>query len=473
MILGGTTAVILLVAAAMITPIVLPAPVAAPSTHSLVPISVWGPRDTHLQHIITVVLENHVYDNLFGGYCRSLGAYCSSVGNGPPVGSCIPIDPLNLSAGCVPPYYFNVTQFTTPDMQHDWISAPAAYDGGTNLGFYAAEHAGSYPFGEYDATTIPIYWQMAEEYALGDNFFAANLSYSLPNHWDLLAGQTPPIAQDSYVKYPSDRVTYLNQANATPTIQDLVTNATNVSWKYYDFSLLPYAKAIQAPGWNTAYDYWNPLAGRAESYTTANASHFVDRGTFLTDLQNGSLPNLSWVIPAANASNHPGYNLSIGESWVAQLVDAVENSSYWSSTAIFVLWDDYGGWYDHVVPPIDQSDGLSFRVPILVISPYTKENYISHEFLDFFSILHFEEWMFGLGCLTRYDCSAPLPFDFFEFNGTARPSMMFATQWNQTSYPIPLQAPGAGPTLCPRCGQVDWPTWNGANLPAGDPRYGD
>lgn len=474
MILGGTTAVILFLAVAIITPVTLPAPVTPTSTPSvrLPPVAIWGAGNTHIQHIITVVMENHVYDNLFGGYCRTVGPYCTSVGNGPPGNACIPMDPTDPLAGCVQPYNFTPKQFVTPDMQHDWVSAPQAYYNGTNLGFYAAEHAGTYPFGEYNATTVPIYWEMAEQYALGDNFFAANLSYSLPNHWDLLAGQTPDIAQHSYVKVGTDRVTYLNEANATSTIQELA-NGTNVSWKYYDFSLEPYAKSIQAPGWNTAYDYWNPLAGRAQSYTPTNTTHFVPRTQFLTDLQNGSLPNLSWVIPAANESNHPGYNLSIGEQWLAQLVDAVENSSYWSSTVIFVLWDDYGGWYDHVVPPMDFSDGLSFRVPLLVISPYTEENYISHEFLDFFSILHFEEWVFGLGCLTNYDCYAPLPFDFFDFNGTARPPMMFATNWTQTVYPMPLQAPGAGPTLCPSCGGVNWPSWAGANLPPGDPRYGD
>ncbi len=464
-----------LVVLALITPTAIPAASPSRSTNAgPVPRAspLWGPSNTHIQHIITVILENHVYDSLFGSYCLNLGAYCSDTGNGPAPGTCVPRDLMNASRGCVPLFNFTAAQFVTPDMQHDWVSAPEAYDNGTNGGFYTAEHNTTEPFGEYNASTVPIYWDLAEEYALGDNFFAANLSYSLPNHWDLLAGQAPNISYDSYLKSGSDRVSYLREANATPSIQDLL-NGTNVTWKYYDYPLSPYNSSIRTYGWNTAYDYWNPLAGRGESYTPWNTTHFAARTDLIGDVQNGTLPNLSWVVPAANESNHPGYNLSLGEDWVSQLVDLVENSSYWGSTAIFVLWDDYGGWYDHVVPPTELSDGLSFRSPLLVISPYARENYISHEFVDFYSILHYEEWTFGLGCLTTYDCGAPLPFDFFDYNGTARSPLLFPTVWNQASYPAPLQSPGAGDTLCPNCGRLTWPSWDGANLPPGTPGMGD
>ncbi|MCI4361125.1 MAG: phosphoesterase, partial [Thermoplasmata archaeon] len=141
----------------------------------------------------------------------------------------------------------------------------------------------------------------------------------------------------------------------------------------------------------------------------------VPRQQILSDLSDGSLPSLSWVIPTAPSSEHPGYNITGGETWLAQLVNAVENSPDWGTTAIFVTWDDYGGWYDHVAPSRVDRDLLSFRAPIIVISPYAKENYISHTELDFFSLLHFEEWQFHLGCLTTLDCSAPMPFDFFDF----------------------------------------------------------
>lgn len=432
----------------------------------------WLPAQTHIKHIITVIMENRVYDNYFGQYCRSLGTYCSGVGNGPAKTTCVPYEPTNPLLGCAPPYLFSARNLNTSDLVHDWDSGRLALDNGSDDGIYLAERAGTLPLGEYNGSTIPIYWDLAEQYAISDNFFAANLSYSLPNHWYLVAGQAPTISEQSYLKTAADRTNYLNESNATPTIQDLL-NGTSVSWRYYDYTLMPYDSAVNNHTWGSAYDYWNPLAGKAESYAPAFVNHFAPRTQFVTDVLNGSLPQLSWVVPAASESDHPGYNISEGESWVAQLVDTVEGSPYWNSTAIFLTWDDYGGWYDHVAPPVALEDQLSFRAPLIVISPYAKENYISHQFTDFFSLLHYEEWTFGLGCLTSLDCNAPMPWDLFAFNSTARAPLSFATSWLQAHYPAPLQAPGAGPTLCTSCGVISWPSWQGPDVPYTNPAFGD
>ena len=426
------------------------------------------PPATHLKHIVTVVMENRAYDNYFGTYCTTQGPYCSMTGNGIPNGTCVPYFPGFPQYGCITPSNLSAARFTVPDMRHDWVSGRTAYDGGANDGFYSAEAYSLMPFGHYNGSTIPIYWDMAEEYAISDNFFASNMSYSLPNHWDLLAGRSPSIAYNSYIKNGSDRVTYLRQANATPTIQDLL-NSTHVSWTYYDYALSPQNQSYLNSSWGSAYDYWNPLAARGESYSPTYASHFQPRQNILNDLADGSLPALSWVIPTATASDHPGYNLTAGESWVAQLVDAVEGSPDWSSTAIFVIWDDYGGWYDHVAPPTVGSELLSFRSPILVISPYSKVNFISHTFLDFYSLLRFDEWMFGLKCQTWYDCTAPMPFDFFDFNQSERAPILFPTNWSQATYPMDLQQVGPGPTICPSCSDRDWSTWSNQSLPPKNP----
>ena len=396
----------------------------------------WGPGQTHLDHVITVVMENRVYDNYFGEYCRTVGPYCSSTGNGIPAGTCIPRNPSNQSLGCVVPFNLTTSQFVTSDMPHTWTSGLAAWDHGAMDGFYVAEGTDGQPLGHYNASTLPIYWDMAEQYAISDNLFAANLSYSLPNHWYLVAGQAPNITQSSLLQSDADRALYLNQSNQTRTIQD-VLNHSSVSWMYYDFALPTWAKATQTGG--SAYDFWNPMGARAESYSSEYAAHFAPRSQFLDDVANGTLPQISWVVPFATQSDHPGWNVTAGESWVAQLVNAVEASPEWNSTAIFVVWDDYGGWYDHVAPPWYMAKLLSFRSPAIVISPYAKENYISHQFLTFFSLLRFVEWQFKLGCMTPLDCAATLPFDFFDFNQTARPPMYFPTDWTQATYPMRLQ----------------------------------
>ena len=410
----------------------------------------WGPASTPIQHVVTIVMENRAYDNYFGTYCQSLGPYCSSTGNGLAQGMCLPLDPLNPAGGCQPPFNFTAKQFQVNDMPHDYRSGASAWNRGYMNNFFRAEGSTT-TFGHYNATTIPIYWDMAEEYASGDNFFAANLSYSLPNHWYLLAGQAPNISEFSYLKNTSDRNAYLAQADATPSVVDLL-NQSSVSWRYYDYALASRSVAITGASWGSAYDYWNPLAAKAESYSGWLTTHFADRSQFLTDISSGTLPQASWLIPAANESDHPGYNLSYGESFVAQSVDAIEASPYWNSTAIFVIWDDYGGWYDHVAPPRLFSGLLSFRSPLLVISPYAKENYIGHQFTSFFSILRYTEWQFGIGCLTRLDCTATPMFDYFDFNQTARAPILFPVLWNQTVYPMPLQTNPTTVVGCPTCG---------------------
>jgi phospholipase C len=415
------------------------------------PMQTWGPGSTHIQHVITVVMENRGYDNFFGSYCLALGPYCSSTGSGIPSGTCVPYDPSNPALGCVTPYNLTTSQFVTSDMQHDLVSGRASWNNGAMNGFYGAEYSGSLPFGHYNGSTLPIYWDMAEQYATSDNLFAGNLSWSLPNHWYLMAGAVPHVTQFSYLDSAVARQSYLNQSNHTKTIQDTL-NGSSTSWKYYDWKLAPYARAINNMnfvGAASAFDYWNPLAARAESYQSYYNQHFAARGDFVKDLKNGTLPQISWLIPLFSFSDHAPANVTMGESWVAQLVNAVEASPEWNSTAIFVIWDDYGGYYDHVAPPRVHANLLSFRSPILVISPYARENYISHVQLSFFSLLHFVEWRFKLGCLTRLDCAAPLPFDFFNFNQSARPPMYFATDWTKASYPMPLQAGGNAP--CAGC----------------------
>ncbi len=456
-----TTAAILLLTTGFASPPALPHHV-APNSH----VSVGVPRpgdglpghlpNNHIEHVITIMLENHAYDSYFGTYCQVLGPYCSVTGNGIPDGTCIPYYPSAPWYGCVAPFDFTPAELTIGDMAHDWYSGPLARDNGAMDRFYEAEGTTN-SFGHYNATTIPIYWDMAEQYASGDNFWGANLSWSLPNHWYLIAGTEPRIAYDRAVGFYGFEPNYLAQANNTSSVEDLL-NHSSVSWKYYDTVLEPYGTAIQGSGiWGTAYDLWNPMAARAVSYGPAYASHFVDRSDFLYDVRHGGLPNVSWIIPDFWFSDHPGANTSSGEAWIAQLVNAVELSPYWNSTAIFITWDDYGGWYDHVPPPTILGDVLSFRAPILVISPYAKENYISHVQTNFMSLLRYVEWQFGLGCLRPMDCFAPLPLDFFDFTQQARSPIVFGTTWDTATYPMPLQQGGPMNFACDACRTWEWP----------------
>jgi phospholipase C len=142
---------------------------------------------------------------------------------------------------------------------------------------------------------------------------------------------------------------------------------------------------------------------------------------FLTDVHAGKLANFTWITPLCRESDHPSCGGGLGPSWVSSVVNAVGKSKFWKSTVIFVQWDDWGGLYDHVPPPYRGYDGLGFRVPLIVISPYAKKNYVSHVQYETASILRFAEDLFGLAQLSAADARATSPAaDCFDFSARPR-----------------------------------------------------
>jgi phospholipase C len=416
----------------------------------------WGPADVPIQHIVVIMMENHAYDSFFGTYCQTLGTYCSNTSNGIPAGTCVPLEPTDLAAGCVKPY--NFTSMKEPDMPHTYVSTTEAINGGAMNGFYKAEKDKNETFGHWNGSAIPVYWDMAENFGLGDDFFSSVVSWSEPNHWYMIAGQAPALsinASQRTLDTPLKLHEYLNEANNTSTVQDLLNNTPSVSWKYYDYALESYQSEINHVQGTGAYSAWNPFQARAETYSTFESGHLVGRSHFFTDLSGPNFPNISWIIPMSNDSDHPPDNLSQGQQYVASLVDAVETSRYWKSTAIFLTWDDYGGFYDGVTPPVLDPLGLSIRVPLIVISPYTPAGVVVDQLGYFESTLHFMEWRFlGNRCLDARDCNAPLPFGYFNFNQTARAPFLFPTNWSKASYPMT-----SGMSL-PNYHEIDPNSWN-------------
>jgi len=138
----------------------------------------------------------------------------------------------------------------------------------------------------------------------------------------------------------------------------------------------------------------------------------------LTDIANGQLAAVSWVVPSGRTSDHPALSDGSGPSWVASIVNAIGNSPYWSNTVIFITWDDWGGWYDHVAPSVINSYEYGFRVPLIVVSPFAKPGHVSHVTHDFGSILKFIEEVYGLPSLGYADAAADDLSDCFDFNQT-------------------------------------------------------
>ena len=393
-----------------------------------------------IKHVVILMMENRAFDNYFGIYCGAKGPRCPMAANDIPANTCIKLYPAIKTSKCIKPFNLTPASYQgLPDLPHTWESSHHALDNGSMDGFWVAESFHNYTFGHYNGSTIPSYWDMAEEFGLSDNFFSSTLTYSLPNHWFLVAGQSPQVLLGSTIASNQNitaRHTYLDQANVTPSIEWELDNHPSVSWTYYDYALANYSYAVHdlsgdTPG--SAYLTWSPMAAQNESYMGTNPSHFAPRSQFFGDLANGSLSNISWIIPDAKYSDHLPANVTFGENFVGSVVNAVQNSAYWNSTAVFVTWDEYGGWYDHVAPNQIDADGLGFRVPLLVFTPWTTPGYIGHQQLSFDSLLHFVEWRWNLGCLTARDCNATLPLGFFNFNIHRSPTL-FAFS-NDSVYP--------------------------------------
>ena len=325
------------------------------------------------EHIIIVIQENRTPDNLFGA-------------SGLP-GADVQINgsksrPRSLTEG--------------NDFNH------------THSG-YLAEINGKYPVGSRDwvASGAEPYWDLAAQYGFANRMFQTNQGASFPAHHFLVSGSsTPSDSSDLFVfdetgpghKYgckspPGTLVPTIAPDGSEGTVYpcfdrssliDLLVRA-NLTWKYY---------AVPRQ------EIWNAANSLSTYYTSPNI--VLNPPQLLSDIANGALANVSWVTPAKAYSDHPVTSTGGGPAWVVSIVNAVGKSAYWNDTAILVTWDDWGGFYDHV-PPLVNNTGwcteycYGFRVPLLVISAYTPVGYVDNDVHDFGSILRFVEANFGLG----------------------------------------------------------------------------
>jgi len=249
-------------------------------------------------------------------------------------------------------------------------------------------------------------WGYAHQYALADNFFAAAMA-SEPGNMLYMTAAEVGSGSDPFGYPQLDACTaglyQLNQSNGatiTPpltfmNVGDQLT-ASNISWGFYQewFSNEQNGTCTHYVPQENPFQYFQ---------STANSSvvqNFTTSG-FQSMLSSGSLPSVMWVQPSPGHSMHPGQgNIANAIEWLDDFVQSVKNSSAWSSTAIIVLWDESGGWYDHVAPPqLSGTIGLGARVPVLVISPFAKTNYVSHQQMDLVSILRFIQYNWALGPL--------------------------------------------------------------------------
>ncbi len=346
--------------------------------------------------------ENRAFDNYFWTFPGAEGTiatnpnFCNSYGGGP----------------CIKPTYSN-SPTTTGDLPHDYTASQTVYDNGKMDGFLTASKDNPDSMWYYNASTIPNIWSFAQHFTLADQFFSSVKSYSQPNHWYMIAATSPEVSifQGTGQEYSNcvqngmltmSTCDYINQANQIQTEADLLSTH-DVSWTYYD---QPLVSSLSAAIFDkSAFDYWSPLQAKNNSYSSY-AQHFQWRGQIISDLESNNLASVSWVIPAGSISDHPPANNQVGMYWVTDVIDAVENSPYWSSTLVVLTWDDYGGFFDVVPPPFQPQYGLGFRAPAIFISPYAASGYVDHTLYSFASTLKFIENNWNLPSLNANDGGA-------------------------------------------------------------------
>ncbi|HUI86643.1 MAG TPA: alkaline phosphatase family protein [Nitrososphaerales archaeon] len=344
--------------------------------------------ETPIKHVIVIVQENHTFFNYFGAFPGVQGGISSGV--------CMPENPQNTS--CISPHETNDSMLGIRCcLAHGEVAAQTAYDNGSMDGFLEANDDNPDVMAYYNNTVLGYYWGLASNYTLFDNFFSSYLSYSLPNHWAAVAGVAPKVSIGSHLSQSNASTEELiQQASEIGTMLELIQKYPSISVKYYDEPVRydSITQAIEEGGDKYIVDYFNPSLAKADTYTTLRPD-FVNRTSIFSDIASGNLPSVSWVIPNLELSEHPPDNITLGEQWVQSVIDAVMSSKYWSSTAIFYVTDDWGGFYDPVAPPTLDGQLLGFRVAAMLISPYANRG-VDHAQYSFESILHFIDYNWNL-----------------------------------------------------------------------------
>jgi phospholipase C len=351
-----------------------------------------------IKRVLYVMLENRSFNNLFGRF--------PGVRDGRTVG---------LENGVEKPLT-PCPEWLPGDIPHDLAAHRLCVNGGAMDGFGTGIYGSTFGYTIFDEAQIPNYWHWAREYALSENFFASAAGPSYPNHFYFVAGASGGVADNPenirvrkledggnfkswgcdavgddvfvFVTDPAGNLTKHNTCFEFPTVGEQLSEQ-GIDWAYY--SALP-----GQPGY-----FWNAYNGIANVFhTDLWHEHMRSVDDLLDDIDANALPSVTWVTPRFQLSDHPPFSTGHAHNWVSDIVNTVMRSEMWEHTAIFLTWDEWGGFYDPVVPPAVDHLGLGIRVPLLTISPYTARGVIDDEVGEFSSPLRFISDNWGLEPLT-------------------------------------------------------------------------
>ncbi|HET6274993.1 MAG TPA: alkaline phosphatase family protein [Candidatus Cybelea sp.] len=397
-----------------------------------------------IDHVVIIVQENRTFNDFFATFPGADGTTTGGVVK---------------NMACKPKIRQNRTialkksnLVDRQDMNHSYRTGYSiAYDGGKLDAFdvlhFNAGKGGPEcltPYQYTDPMQIQPYWQMATQYTLAEHMFTTQGSDSFTAHQDLIAGGTVAEPNRAMIDLPGCGVCmwgcdappgvqthlitagnqYLHIAGPFPcttkfttkypTLRDLL-DAKSLSWKYYVPPCGQPCGGSKVTNFGMLMNAFDVIAA-VRNGPEWGTNVVWPETTIFNDIASNGLPAVSWVIPIENNSDHPGTTEDNGPSWVASIVNAIGESSYWDSTAIVVLWDDWGGFYDNAPPPQKTYGGLGFRVPAIIISPYARAGYISTTQYEFGSILRYIEDNWDLGRLGTSDKRATSIIDSFDYS---------------------------------------------------------
>jgi len=371
-----------------------------------------------IQHVIIIMQENRSFDHYFGTYPGAEGLPREADGG---FATCLD-DPKSDAGGCVRP--FHLTADKNIGGPHGAKNAAGCIDNGKMDGFITNAETGKSGcadpndpncvngtlvdvMGFHTDQEIPNYWAYAESFVLNDHMFQPNASWSFPQHLYMVSGwsalcSTPndPTTCKTELTAPGNgKAAGPNNEYPWTDITYLLHNA-NVSWRYYlgegddphcggdPDDCQPTQISAKVPS------IWNVLPEFDTVKTDGETGNIVPIDEFYQDVATGKLPSVAWIAPAQAVSEHPAALVSTGQGYVTALINTIMKSPAWGSTVIFLSWDDWGGFYDHVPPPKVDDGGYGLRVPALVISPWAKKGFVDKQVLSHDAYLKFIEDVF-------------------------------------------------------------------------------
>jgi phospholipase C len=385
---------------------------------------------SNIQHIVFILKENRSFDNYFGTFPGTDGATSGLISTGQRI-------PLGRTPNLLP-----------RDLGHNWTDAHRAVDNGKmdqfDLVMSGNVNNDFLSMTQYFASDIPSYWNYAEHFILADRMFSSLGGPSFPNHLYSVAAQSggaiavPSSSTGGGAGGSIDGKTFTTwgcDADDSATVQVMdATGAVTPQFPCFDFPTV--ADSLETAG--VSWRYYAPVQGQIGYIWSAldDIQHIrfgplwtqrvVPYDQFTSDAMSGALPAVSWLIPDQDVSDHPRSRLGVcaGENWTVQQINAIMQGPAWPTTAIVLTWDDFGGFYDHVVPPWVDQYGVGPRVPLIVISPYVKEGTVSHTIYETGSVLQFIETRYNLSPLTNRDAGANSLLDMFDFSQAPAPPLI-------------------------------------------------